>query len=277
MHEHHHIDPFRHRGRRADDLAHVHGSQQQIVDRPGVVLAPARLGHRRTGDRQAGNQPDGGPLRIGEAVDDAGDVVFKVAFAGFVEERDQLDIVRRIGAGKAEEDALAGAVHGKALEAEGVGPVLGVGERFGIEDPEFDLAVGERGEFLQQVAHMARIDAHLRNLPRDAAGEVEAEHDRLVDLLHHPLRILREREGALLRQVEARVAQQPVGQRDPRHEQHRQQHQGQPGEQAALPVPLHRRHRLSLPSSDRRLWWPQPARRRLRARNRRCRAGRSRP
>ena len=115
-------------------------------------------------------------------MDELGQIVFEEALALGLEEGDDLLIVGRVGGGEAEIDLLAALVERHALQPEGDGPILDGREGLGIELCRFDLAVGDRGVFLEHLAHALRVDAVGRNLVAQLRRVVEAQHDRLVDL-----------------------------------------------------------------------------------------------
>src|SRR5258708_5946901 len=74
--------------------------------------------HRVAIERQEADQPDHGPLREGEHMHDASEVVFEQALALRCEERDRLLVIGRIGAGETEIDLLALGIERHPLEAE---------------------------------------------------------------------------------------------------------------------------------------------------------------
>ena len=85
-------------------------------------------------------------------------------------------------AGEAEIDLLALLVERHALQPEGDGAVLDIGEGLRVVDFELDLAVRRRGVLVEQLAHALGIDAVGRDRVAEPGRVVEPQRDRLVDL-----------------------------------------------------------------------------------------------
>ena len=73
----------------------------------------------------------------------------------------------RLVAGQAEIDLAAALIDRHALQTVGERAVLGVAERLGIVEFEPDLAVRDRGVFLQHLAHVVGVGA----VERDRAAK----------------------------------------------------------------------------------------------------------
>ena len=172
-------------------------------------------------------------------MDHLGEVVFQEALALGLEERDQLLVVGGVGGDQAEIDLLAALIDGYALQALGDRAVLLRREGLGIEDLQIDLAVGDRGVFLQRLAHALGVDAIGRDLVAQALGVIEAQRDRLLDRRQRLPRAIGEGIEVRRGQVDPRRAQAMIRDHVDGDEDHRgggeaQERDGAAGEQGCL-------------------------------------------
>ena len=206
MHHHQHVDIGRDLvdvGRQSLDIVDL---AQLADDRQRLALLALQRRGRVNNKRQRAHQPDHRALREGERVDQPRQIVFEKPLALGVEERDDLLVVGRVGAGEAEIDRLALVVERHGLQPIGDGAVLGVGKRLRIVDFEPQLAFGGGDILVEQLAHALGIDAIGRRAVAEPVRVIEAQRDRLLDLGEGLPRAAGQRVEVLRGQVEAQRA-----------------------------------------------------------------------
>ena len=199
------------------DRLHLVGLPQQGRRCIGLTGATALAAHRHhhrawiTVDRQRRHHADHGTLRVGQVVDQFGQVVFKEALALRLEEGDGAFIVFQVAAGQAEIHLHAALIHRYALQAISHRAVLGVAERLGIVELEPDLAAGQRGVFSQHLAHVVGEGAVERYRAAQPARIEQAQRDRLLQAGQDLQRAGRQRVDLVARQVDTQVGQPRIG------------------------------------------------------------------
>ena len=216
MDQHQHVD------RRRDRLlAHrQHLDVEELLDlahdHPRLHLLPL---HRHAAvDLHARDDPDLGLLRVRELVDELRHVIFEEALALRREEGNHLLVVRAVGRHKPEVALLALRAEPDAGKPRRHRPVLGIRERFGIDERDVELAAGQSLVALEQPPHPVEIALVLRRDLAEALREIDLHVDRFLDLGQHPLGPVRDRIKLRRRQVRRRVLEHRG-----RYDVHRQQ------------------------------------------------------
>ncbi len=219
MRQHQHVDIGRDRidigGERLDRVELL----QLLHHGHRLRRAAAHHRHHVTFERQGADQADHGLLWNGQVVDELSQIVFEKALALRLEESDDLLVVGRIGRGQPEIDLLALHVERHALQPEGDGAVLDIGEGQGIVDFEADLAVSRCDVLIEQLAHPLRINAVGGDLVGEPGRIIEPQRDRLVDRGEGPPGAARQGVEVLAGEVE------PPGEEAGGDNIHRDQHQ----------------------------------------------------
>ena len=185
--------------------------------------------------RQVAEHRDRGLVRVGEIADQPGEVVLEKVRPLRREIADRLEVVGRVAPGQAEIGERAVVADRQAVQALGDREILLGRERLRIEALDPDLAAGQPLIGREQLLDALRMAAEIRPELVELRGVVEAQVDRLVDLPQHLLGAFRQREQAILGQIEPGRGEPGVGQQVEREEQ---DHRKADADQAE-PVALH--------------------------------------
>ncbi len=137
--------------------------------------------HRIAGEAEPVDQRHHRFAAAAELGDETREIVFQERLAIGREDADDGAAGGGIGGGEAEEQPLAAGA-GEALDAEGDGAILILGERPRIDHLEHDVAVGGGHIGIEQRAHPRREGGELRRLLGEARRHEEAEAHRLLQI-----------------------------------------------------------------------------------------------
>jgi hypothetical protein len=202
----------------APQEAHVEELVHRLQDVPGLELVELAA-HQR----QIAEHPDHRLLRIGEVVDQAGEVVLEEIGALGRQIADHLDVVGAVAPGQAEISLGAISAERQALQAFRDREILLGRERLRVEALDLDLAPGQHPILLEQLLDPAGVAAEIRPELVELVGVVEAQIDRLLDACEHLPGAIRQGEQAILGQVEAgRLEEHPGEDIDREEQDHRE-------------------------------------------------------
>ena len=226
MHQQQHRDLRRDFRGIALEAAQVELLADFLHDHPRRGRFPA--GHVEAAiERQRRHQADHRPLRLGQGLHQAADVVFEELLLIEREEGYDLDSVQGVAAGQAEVQVVAALLQGNSLQAELGGLVLVLGERLGIDHLQANPAVRLALVGTQQFFDAPGVVAQRHQFPGTAIRIEEVQVDRLVEAGQDPLGSGTDGVELLLGQVEPHAAEQQAG--DHVEGQERQRDQQQPG------------------------------------------------
>ena len=146
-------------GARAD-ISYLEELLHDVEDSP-----PVRDSLRWVAEQgQPGHHADNPLFRVGEVIDQLGDIVFQRIFPACLKKRDDGFIIRRVDSYQTQIGAIAGCIDGDPVQAAGYGLVFFFRKRLRFNDGQFDFAARFRGILFQQVAYPVGVIHQLREV-----------------------------------------------------------------------------------------------------------------
>ena len=152
-----------------------------------------------------------GRARVGQFIDQLGQVVFQEPLAFGLEERNGPLVILQVRAREAEIDLRRPLIQRRGLQPVGHRPVFGVAERFGVKELQLYLAMGDRRVVAQHLPHMVGIGAVGRDSTAQLTGVEQPQRDGFLQVGQDLLRARRQGVEFALCQVELHVRQPGIG------------------------------------------------------------------
>ena len=219
MHDHQHIDVFIYVIRVRADIAHLEEFLHNVDNGPAFPDALRRVAEQR----QSRHHADDALFRVGEVIDQLGDIVFQRVLPACLKKRDGGFVIRGVDADQAQVGAVTGRIDGDSVQTAGHGLVFFLRERFRFNDGKFDIATRFRGILFQQVPHPVGVIHQLREVGHGLAGHVKIQAYGFVQAGDDVDGPRRQREQFILGQVEPYTGKQVVADGNQRHRQNRRQ------------------------------------------------------